>query len=152
MLFAFAALAAALITAYNHFTRVESEEVAYRILHLDNIVHIVFSSFYLFLIVFPSMRPAYFFLALLPALAYALFTAHSTSTTARDNLEKALLQQLSFTEFVESIDCFLMAREKRKAMNYIYSVLCKHGEKCGWVGCELRTLSVLIPLCRPRRN
>lgn len=146
--FAFLTLGSACLTAYKHFIRVESEDVEYRILQVGNSTHIVFSLYYLLLTILTSLQPGYFFLSLLPLLAFALFAAYAKVKSAKDNLERALLGELRFDEFVESVDCFLIlgradiSSDNRRLVNYIYSIAGKHGEKCLLAGCELKNQSV----------
>lgn len=157
-MFALLTLGVAALTSYRHFIRMESEDIEYRILHLANTVHIIFSFCYLLLIIFTSMQTGYFFLSILPFIAFAVFTAYSKLKSSRDNLEKALLNELNFAEFVDSIDCFLMLarmnfpNNKRKLVNYIYSIVCKHQAKCLLPDCELKNQSVPMLTCRRRRN
>jgi hypothetical protein len=149
--FAFLTLGSAALTAYKHFIRMESEDIEYRILHLGNTLHIIFSLYYFLLTILTSLQPGYFFLSLLPFLPFPIFAAYTKFRSTKDNLEKALLSELSFDEFVGSIDCFLIltradfSSHNRRLANYIYSIVSKHGEKCLLAGCELKNQSVLMP-------
>lgn len=151
LMFAFAAAASALVTGYKHFIRSESEDIEYKILHLANTLHIIFSLFYVLLVLFASLQPGFFFLALLPFTGLAIFAAYAKFKSSKDNLEKALLNKLPFNEFVESIDCFLVlarldfSRNRRRLVNYVYSIVSKHRAKCLLPGCELKNQSVLVP-------
>jgi hypothetical protein len=141
LIFAGLTLAASLLTGFKHFLRLESEDTEYRILHFANIVHIAFSLFYVLKLTFNTLQSGYIFATVVPLVSLGLFLVYTKAKTTRDNVARAFQGELSFDQFIESIDCFLVltrqdySNSKRSLINYIYAIISQHEAKCTMPGC-----------------
>ena len=78
----------------------ESTDNQYRILYLANSIHVLFSFYFVVLLMFNSITNSYFYAALLPILGAAMFFVYSKSKSSSNNIPKAMMNELPFGEFI----------------------------------------------------
>ena len=100
LIFALVTLLFSLLIAFKHFIRMESTDNQYRILYLANSIHVLFSFYFVLLLMFNSITSGYFYAALLPILGAAMFFVYSKLKSSSNNIPKAMMNELPFGEFI----------------------------------------------------
>ncbi len=98
---------------------------------------------YLGVLMFNLAGARYFFSIFTPLILMAIYSIWRQRRLAKDNIVLLLSKKLTYHQFIESVDGFLMILKqqapsrKRIIANYIMAIFSAHEKSCNMPGCEI---------------